>query len=531
MPSLRTRILLPVVALVLAGVVYGAAAIQRSTATRSADRVQTAQDLLTGMLDQETGLRGFLLSGRSGFLAPYVAGTRHYEEALSLAHVQLARNRDAARAVAHADAIAERWRVLAEDAIADTRATGVHTQPRDALLERKRLMDAFRGADDALHATLVSQRERDQRLALWLSVGLSLAVFLLVGGVGTIVVTRRVRAHMAAAEAENEYRGSQAEFVQTLQAVDSEQEANVLLQRHIRQWTPDREVVVANRNNSDNRLETSGDGDGALREALDTAEPRACVAIRLGRAHEQRAGEQGLLSCELCGAGGDALCSPLVISGRVIGSVAVRQPEPFDDATRRRIADSVSQAAPVVGNLRAVAMAETRAATDALTGLPNRRAVADTLKRMSAQAQRTGHPLAALALDLDYFKDVNDRFGHDKGDEVLATVAQTMAATIRESDFAGRLGGEEFVIFAPNTGADGALILAEKVRAAIEGIEIAGVSRAITISIGVAVQPDDALDGEMLMRRADRALYAAKERGRNRVEAVVAGRRHSAAAR
>ena len=102
---------------------------------------------------------------------------------------------------------------------------------------------------------------------------------------------------------------------------------------------------------------------------------------------------------------------------------------------------------------------------------------------------------------------------------------------IRESDFVGRLGGEEFVIFGPNTGTEGALILAEKVRAAVESVEVAGVNRAITISIGVAVQPDDALDGEMLLRRADRALYAAKERGRNRVEAVVAGRRHSAAAR
>src|SRR2546423_388692 len=342
MPSLRTRILLPIVALVLAGVVYGAAAIQRSTATRAADRVQTAQDLLTGMLDQETGLRGFLLSGRSGFLAPYVAGARRYEEALSLAHAQLAGNRDAARAVARADAIAERWRVLAEYGIADTRAVGVHRQTRGALLQRKRLMDAFRAADHTLHATLVTQREHDQRLALWLSAGLSLPVFLLVGGVGTLGVTRGVRAQMAAARADNESRASQAEFVQTLQAVDTEREANVLLQRHIRQWTPDREVVVANRNNSDNRLETSADGDGALREALDGAEPRQCVAIRLGRAHEERSGEQGLLSCELCGASGDALCSPLVISGRVIGSVAVRPSQPVLGPTRPRIAHSGS---------------------------------------------------------------------------------------------------------------------------------------------------------------------------------------------
>jgi len=298
MLSLRTRILLPVLALVLAGAVYGAAAVQRSTATRAADGLQTAHDLLIGMLDQETGLRGYMLSGRSQFLAPYVAGTRHYEAALSDAHAQFDGNAVAERDVARADAIAEVWRVRAESAIADVRARGVHRQAPGELVSRKRLMDAFRTADADLRAALVAGREHDERLALWLSVGLSLAVFLLVGGFGTLFVTRRVRAQMAAAEAENEYRADQAEFVQTLQAVDTEAEANLLLQRHLRQWTPDREVVVANRNNSDNRLEPSA-GDGTLREALETAEPRECVAIRLGRAHEQRAGERALLTCEL----------------------------------------------------------------------------------------------------------------------------------------------------------------------------------------------------------------------------------------
>src|SRR2546423_1388817 len=234
MPSLRTRILLPIVALVLAGVVYGAAAIQRSTATRAADRVQTAQDLLTGMLDQETGLRGFLLSGRSGFLAPYVAGARRYEEALSLAHVQLAGNRDAAPAVARAERAQPR----------PPAHTGGGPRPPPP-------PPPPGGPPDG-------------------------------GGVGP---------------------------------------------------TP---------NNPATRVETSADGDGALREALDGAEPRQCVAIRLGRAHEERSGEQGLLSCELCGASGDALCSPLVISGRVIGSVAVRPSQPVLGPTRPRIAHSGS---------------------------------------------------------------------------------------------------------------------------------------------------------------------------------------------
>jgi diguanylate cyclase (GGDEF)-like protein len=521
MLSLRARLLLPLVATLLAAAVYGAAAIQHATATGAAERLDTAQRLLTGTLDQETGLRGYMLSGDPAFLQPYRRGEKTFEDALSLAHVQLASDRRANNLVVSADEIIEHWRALAEAAIVDVRARGPRRPDPRSLVVRKRLMDDFRTSNTALRRILVAQRDRDERRALWLSVGLSLAVFLLVGGFGSFFVTRRLRAQITATEAENDYRGSQAEFVQTLQAVDTEDEANLMLKRHIRQWQPSREVAVVNRNSSDNRLEAKAATTPALFGMLDGVETRACVAIRLGRVHEQRQGERALLSCELCGADGDALCSPLLVSGRVIGTVLARQPEPFDDATRRLVADSVSQAAPVLGNLRAVAMAESRAATDALTGLPNRRAVNDIIKRMAAQAHRTGQPLAALGLDLDRFKDINDRFGHEKGDEVLAAVAQVMTVTIRESDFAGRLGGEEFIILGPNTAREGALVLAEKVRNAIERVVVPGVSREITASLGVAVLPDEAMDADTLLRRADRALYAAKAAGRNRVESAA----------
>ena len=168
--------------------------------------------------------------------------------------------------------------------------------------------------------------------------------------------------------------------------------------------------------------------------------------------------------------------------------------------------------------MRNLAIAELRAATDALTGLANRRAIQDTLRRMVAQAMRAGGPLSAIAVDLDHFKQINDRFGHDKGDDVLAAAAQTLTGTLRTSDFVGRQGGEEFIVLLPDTDLEGALVAAENLRAEIERIEIAGVDRPITASFGVAVLPADALDADGLLRHADRALYAAKDRGRNRVE-------------
>ena len=174
---------------------------------------------------------------------------------------------------------------------------------------------------------------------------------------------------------------------------------------------------------------------------LQDAEPRSCLAVRLARTHNGGHGDDALLSCELCGkAAQDVMCEPLLVGGEVIGSLLVEHVEPLDEISRRRIAESVSQAAPVIANLRNLARAESRAATDALTGLPNRRSMNESLKRLSAQAARSGLPLAALAIDLDHFKQVNDRWGHDRGDQALASVGALLGSTVRESDVAGRIG-------------------------------------------------------------------------------------------
>jgi diguanylate cyclase (GGDEF)-like protein len=177
----------------------------------------------------------------------------------------------------------------------------------------------------------------------------------------------------------------------------------------------------------------------------------------------------------------------------------------------------VTIAAPVLANLRTIAVAQSRAATDALTGLPNRRALDETLGRMVAQALRSATPLAAIAIDLDHFKAINDDLGHDTGDEVLAAVAAELRAGTRTSDFVARWGGEEFCILAPDTTAEGATHLAETLRAAIARLSVPGVQRSFTASFGIAVCPEHATSAELLLRQADRALYAAKHAGRDRV--------------
>jgi diguanylate cyclase (GGDEF)-like protein len=326
-------------------------------------------------------------------------------------------------------------------------------------------------------------------------------------------------------ESERSYQMTQHEFVDAMQVTESEDEAHLLLKRHLERSVPESFVVVLNRNNSDDRLEarTPVPADSGLTDALQGATPRSCLAVRFGRRHEQSDETDPLIPCQICGkTSGTTTCSPLLVGGEVIGSVLVGRDTSLDTAEDQRLRDSVSQAAPVLANLRNLAIAELRASTDALTGLPNTRSVRATLKRMVAQANRSELPLSALLVDLDHFKQINDTYGHGRGDEVLAAAAEAMRSAIRESDFVGRYGGEEFLILLPDTDSEGALQSAEMVRAAVAAISVPNVDHQVTTSVGVAVLGDDGIDGDTLVRSADRALYAAKSLGRDRVASAGA---------
>jgi diguanylate cyclase (GGDEF)-like protein len=245
------------------------------------------------------------------------------------------------------------------------------------------------------------------------------------------------------------------------------------------------------------------------------------MAVRLSRPYERQAGEETLLPCDACGKlEGELACEPLLVGGQVIGSVLVARGKAIGERERHHIRDSVVQAAPILANQRNLALAEFRAASDALTGLPNRRAADETLKRMTAHAGRQLSPLSAVLLDLDHFKQINDIHGHEQGDRALAAIGRILSSTLRASDFAARYGGEEFLALLPDTDREAARAVAEKLRAAIAGAEIADIG-SLTASFGVAALPEDAGECEELMRKADRALYAAKAAGRNRVKTAI----------
>lgn len=177
----------------------------------------------------------------------------------------------------------------------------------------------------------------------------------------------------------------------------------------------------------------------------------------------------------------------------------------------------------ILGNFSKVVMANIElrqlASTDALTGIMSRRAWIDCADREVDRARRYSDDLSLLVLDVDNFKLINDHFGHHVGDEVLQGLALAIGAQLRRSDWFGRFGGEEFVVALPNTSLANAAILAERIRAAVAEMRIASLgNQACTISIGVAAHSQHEISYGEAFERADRALYLAKNLGRNRVQ-------------
>lgn len=159
------------------------------------------------------------------------------------------------------------------------------------------------------------------------------------------------------------------------------------------------------------------------------------------------------------------------------------------------------------------------AMTDPLTALLNRRAMEGQLEVEHARSSRHNDSYALIMGDLDRFKKVNDTYGHDVGDEILRELAERMRSSVRLEDAIARWGGEEFLILLPATGNEDALTVAEKIRNKVNGKRFAtsATTLTITISLGIAVFRNDTEPGEVI-KRADQALYRAKENGRNRVE-------------
>jgi len=216
----------------------------------------------------------------------------------------------------------------------------------------------------------------------------------------------------------------------------------------------------------------------------------------------------------------NTLAMPLVADDQILGALVLsrRQRREWTTADRRLLSWASAELSAALARAFAFELAENQANIDALTGLPNRRYLEELLASVGPR-RRAIDQLGALMIDLDHFKQLNDRHGHATGDRVLRAVAERISNAVRAEDTPARYGGEEFAVVLRRATSDQAVEIAERIRAAIEDIPPSelGIADRITVSVGVAVAAVRAGEVPILLAAADEALYAAKRQGRNRV--------------
>lgn len=266
-------------------------------------------------------------------------------------------------------------------------------------------------------------------------------------------------------------------------------------------------------------------------EQLSQAEfvPEECWALRLSRPHENIS-DNTVRCTHLTEERGESLCLPLHAFGETLGMLFVARPDDgFADGSvgadqHREFTDTVAeQLALALANLRMRETLRHQSIRDPLTQLYNRRYLDETFRRELHRAARRSKPLSVLTFDIDHFKRFNDTYGHDGGDELLKAVGNSLRDFFRAEDGAFRAGGEEFVAVLPETSLADAVARAEELREEIAHLEVQHgnvLLPAVTISVGVAAYPQHGQSIDQLLKAADRALYRAKENGRNRVLAA-----------
>ena len=254
---------------------------------------------------------------------------------------------------------------------------------------------------------------------------------------------------------------------------------------------------------------------GARRAALAVWGERESVPERVVEAHFDAHGGPAE-----SGEPPDPIEVPVVSRGRSIGVLTVEDDSPLrvweeeEVFMVRTLADHLAMG---IANARLFRRVEEQAFTDEMTGLFNRRYFVERMDREVRLANRTGQSVSILLLDLDHLKRINDTHGHSAGDRTLREVAACLRRAVRDVDVCARCGGDEFAVILPGTDREGAVVVAERLRRSLAATEVPGVGR-VTASLGVGTYPSEALAASELIDAADRALYAAKHAGRDRVE-------------
>ncbi len=545
MPTLDTtrRLMLAVVAtgiISIGATAYNKARFDtvQAEATGLAEEIEAARHLTLALAQAESASRGYLLLGAPAFVEQFQRAA---------AFIESPSGRRIAEAIDAADAAAGRSLRIAtlpeqiENSLKERRlrmdlyARGEVEQARRsnadlrllrAATEAREMIEAFTKAADERLEALRQNLSRMQDVVFGLVAASGVLAFAALA-LAWMSLNRRSAATEAARQALAE-RGREMEALlrlsEVLQACQSNTDLEQVVSHGAAQIVPGSTGALYVFNNSRDRMDLAAHWNGAgLAEAAPSAPAfdhlaaEDCWALKRGRPH---ACGQGGLVCRGTDCARGRLCIPMAARGEVYG---VLQFEGLGESEDTRLANALADGVTLaLANQSLREKLRGQALRDALTGLHNRRFLEEVGDRLVGQCERRGTPLAVAMLDLDHFKQVNDRLGHAAGDAALRAVAQDLLSDMRRTDLACRYGGEELLLLLPDCDTDGAMGRVERLRervASARGFGVPGLS-SLTFSAGVASIPGSAKALDGAIRAADEALYAAKQAGRNRVVAA-----------
>ena len=519
--------------------------------TAAARAEQQAQgrldDILASVRDAETAQRGFVITGNDVFLEPYDEVRRTLPAALRDA-------KDKARSDAERGTV---WRIsrLVELKLAELDET-IGLRRRDGFAASERVVGSLRGKllMDELRqivatANVRSQSRRDALRTELLArshnafyVGLAATAFNIVALCVLLGVVMRMLQERRAIAARLETQAGElgaavsmttrhnrdlklvAELLRAVDAVAAPGDAGPVVARALPKLLPGVAGTLFLMRDDDEQMLDRAAQWGPASDQPPSIDLDACWALRHGTRYRT-------LGCNEPGCAhyrtpadeaAPRLCIPLVTHDELVGMLHLENLATGAELDEQeRLAVTIAeQLALALGNARLRESLRRQSVLDPLTGLFNRRHFDATVKRELARARRKHVPVSLVVVDIDHFKRVNDDYGHAVGDAVLRTIAQQLRLGIREGDIACRYGGEEMVLLLPECAARDAGARAEAIRLALASIrpnpEGEGPER-VTASFGVAAYPAHAEDAESLFWAADKALYRAKQRGRNQV--------------
>ena len=295
--------------------------------------------------------------------------------------------------------------------------------------------------------------------------------------------------------------------------------------RYLSQLLPGSAGCLCLIDNSRRLMDSVGTWGGVDAVTFDGFPPENCCGLRSGKIRWRRPERSEVHCTHFAGKPPERyVCVPLTAHGETLGIITTELPSSevsaLAEAREATLISLGEMAAMTISGLKLRQKLESQSIRDGMTGLFNRSFMEIALEREINRAARTGKQIAVMMLDIDHFKQFNDTFGHEAGDVVLREVAEAMRLGVRSEDIVCRYGGEEFVVIMPEIATRAALDRAELLRRMVGELTLrfhGQPLRQVTISVGVAMFPDNSELGDELLRAADHALYAAKHRGRNRV--------------